>query len=79
MATSNSFYTPRVACMRAIRQSLGTLRNLHRSLAGAVLRQNDACNDKGDWAKDWRLVSAQSFQWQFPDDHEDHERGKCRG
>ena len=64
VATLNSFYTPRVA-YESNRQSLGMLRNLHRSLAGAVLRQNDACNDKGDWAKDWRLRQLRAFNGNF--------------
>jgi hypothetical protein len=64
VATLNSFYTPRVA-YESNRQSLGMLRNLHRSLAGAVLRQSDACNDKGDWAKDWRLRQLRAFNGNF--------------
>ena len=64
VATLNSFYTPRVA-YEGNRQSLGMLRNLHRSLAGAALRQNDACNDKGDWAKDWRLRQLRTFNGNF--------------
>ena len=79
VATLNSFYTPRVA-YEGNRQSLGMLRNLHRSLAGAALRQNDACNDKGDWAKDWRLRQLRTFNGNFQMIMStDVERGKWRG
>jgi hypothetical protein len=52
VATLNSFYTPRIAYEKT-QHSLASLRSLHWTLAGEVLRAQNPCEDKGSW-NDWR-------------------------
>jgi hypothetical protein len=52
VATLNSFYTPRLVYDKTER-SLASLRSLHWTLAGELLREKGACESKGNWT-DWR-------------------------
>ena len=52
VATLNSFYTPRIAYEKTER-SLASLRTLHWTLAGELLRARNPCKDKGS-STDWR-------------------------
>ena len=52
VATLNSFYTPRLAYDKTER-SLASLRQLHGTLAGGLMRERAACAEKDGWTG-WR-------------------------